>query len=106
MVGRIDLPGRRLDDAYAIPAVALRHGEQGIGVFVVADGTARRVPVDVAALEDETAIVAGNGGGLAAGMEVVVVGQTALRPGDQVLVTVRDGAESADRGDPAVYGLP
>lgn len=107
MVGRVELPGRRLDEAYAIPAVALRHGERGIGLFVVADGTARRVPVEVAALEDETAVVAGGGAsGLSAGMEVVVVGQTALRPGDKVVVTVRDGAEAAGRDDAAVYGLP
>jgi RND family efflux transporter MFP subunit len=110
MVGRVELPGRELPGAYAIPAVALRHGERGIGVFVVADGSARRVPVEVAALEDETAIVAGadsGGGGLAAGMEVVVVGQTALRPGEKVQVTVRDGAAvTAARDDPAAYGQP
>jgi membrane fusion protein (multidrug efflux system) len=103
MVGRVRLPGRKVDATYAIPAVALRHGEGGIGVFVVADGEARRVPVAVAALEDETAIISS---GLAAGMEVVVVGQTALRPGEKVLVTVRDGAEAAGRENPAVYGLP
>jgi len=107
MVGRVQLRGRTVPETYAIPAVALRHGERGIGVFVVADGEARRVPVQVTALEDETAVVAGGAdGGLTSGMEVVVVGQTALRPGEKVLVTVRDGASAGGRDDPAVYGLP
>jgi membrane fusion protein (multidrug efflux system) len=111
MVARIALQGRTLPDAVRVPAVALRHGEGGTGVFIAADGLARRVPVQVAALVDETAVLAGGAGaadgGVADGMQVVVVGQTALQGGEAVTVTVRDGRPTgAEREGPAVDGSP
>jgi RND family efflux transporter MFP subunit len=104
MVGRVALKGRTVAGAIGIPAVALRHGEWGVGVYVAEKGLARRVRVGVTALEDETAVI---GEGLADGMEVVVVGQTTLKGGEPVTVTVRDGTPTdGERDGPAVYGLP
>jgi RND family efflux transporter MFP subunit len=103
MVARLDLKGETVEHAVTIPAVALRHGESGVGVFLAEDGTARRVPVRVAALVDESAVVTE---GLQAGAQVIVVGQSALRGGEPLTVTVADGHATAGRDAPAVYGLP
>jgi membrane fusion protein (multidrug efflux system) len=103
MVARIDLKGRTLPHAVRIPAVAVRGSDAGLGVFVADAGVARRVPVEVAALVDESAVVTG---GLSEGARVIVVGQSALRGGEAVTVTVADGTTTAGRDAPPAYGLP
>jgi len=103
MVARIGLAGRSLPNAVVVPAVALRRGTDGVGLFVVEGEVARRVTVDLAALVDESAYLIS---GLLPGARVVVVGQTALRGGEAVDVVAVDGHPTRQRDSPAVDGLP
>lgn len=103
MVARITLTGRKMPEALQVPSVALRRGADGLGLFVVDKGTARRRPVTLEALVDERAVI---GEGLTAGEQVVVVGQTALKDGEPVQITVKDGRQTSVAGDAPVYGLP
>ncbi|MFQ5508921.1 MAG: efflux RND transporter periplasmic adaptor subunit [Leptospirillia bacterium] len=104
MVGRLNIPGRTLADAFAVPAVAVRNSEAGERLYVVDDQKARAMQVTVEAFVDELAIIAE---GLVPGSAVIVVGQTRLKGGEKVSVTVADGVQVvAGRQAPAVYGLP
>jgi RND family efflux transporter MFP subunit len=104
MVARVALAGRTVANAVPVPVVALRRSNGNAGVFVVTDGQANWVPVSVAALVDETAHV---DAGLSAGAQIVVVGQTALKGGEAVVLSVVDGKiTDGVRKAPAVYGLP
>lgn len=69
-------------NALTMPAAVVQRGPQGTFAYVVQpDATVSAVPVEIAALQAETAIVAR---GLRAGDEVVVDGQAQLRPGARV----------------------
>lgn len=103
MVARLTTPGRRLADAVRVPALAVRTTTEGAMLFVLVEGEARRVPVTVAALVDESAVITE---GVNPGDRVVVVGHTALKGGEKVQVTAQDGQVTGDRGVPAVDGLP
>lgn len=103
MVARVVLSGRTIPEALAVPAVALRKGEDGLGLFAVEKGRAARRTVEVAALVDEMAIISH---GLVADDRVVVVGQTTLKGGEPLAITVLNGTLVGDAGRPALYSLP
>jgi multidrug efflux system membrane fusion protein len=73
---------RNRHDALVVPAVAIQRGPKGSFVYVAGhDQKADMRPVEVEAIDGEIAIVAR---GLEAGEQVVVDGQSQLRPGSTV----------------------
>jgi len=69
-------------DALVVPAVAIQRGPQGTFVYTVADDqTAKLVPVKIASITGDKAIV---DDGLATGDRVVIEGASQLRPGGKV----------------------
>jgi membrane fusion protein, multidrug efflux system len=77
---RLQLASRK--GALVVPASAVQHGPQGTFAYVVtADSTAEARPISVDATQNDTAIVTS---GLSPGEQVVVEGQTQLRPGARV----------------------
>lgn len=103
MVARVVLPGRTIPAALFVPAVALRKGVDGIGLFAIEKGRAVHRTVEVAALVDEMAIISR---GLVENDRVVVVGQTTLKGGEPVAIIVLNGKRVGDAGKPALYSLP
>jgi multidrug efflux system membrane fusion protein len=80
------------EGALVIPAVAIQRGPQGMFVYVVgADDMAQSRPVTLDVLVGDQAIVAK---GLAVGDQVVIEGQSQLRPGSKV-VSRAGGADGA-----------
>jgi multidrug efflux system membrane fusion protein len=71
----------RVENAVVVPAVAVQVSQSGSFVFVVADGTARVRPVEVARTLDAQAVI---GKGLEGGETVVVDGQLLLVEGVRV----------------------
>jgi membrane fusion protein, multidrug efflux system len=72
----------RVDEAVAVPAVAVQTGQSGTYVFVVKDGAAVVQPVTVARSVEGEAILSD---GLAGGETVVVDGQLLLANGTKVM---------------------
>jgi membrane fusion protein, multidrug efflux system len=84
-----------------VPTAAIQHGPQGTFVYVVAaDSTAAVRPVTVDATQGDLAIVPKD---LSPGEEVVVDGQTQLRPGARVAAKAAPGP-GAPAGPPAGGG--
>lgn len=82
--------------ATVIPAVAVQHGPKGTFVYVVgADMTAQVRPVEVQALEADEAILSK---GLEVGEQIVVDGQSRLKPGSKVALPGAKGPEGKDGG--------
>ena len=82
--------------ATVIPAVAVQHGPKGTFVYIVgADLTAQVRPIDVQALEADEAIVAK---GLDPGEQIVVDGQSRLKPGAKVALPGAKGQDGKDGG--------
>ncbi len=80
--------------AMVIPAVAVQHGPKGTFVYVVgADSTAQVRAIDVQSLEADEAIVAK---GLELGEQIVVDGQSRLKPGGKVALPGAKGADGKD----------
>jgi membrane fusion protein, multidrug efflux system len=92
---------RTRQGALVVPAVAIQRGPKGSFVYVVgSDQKASVRPVDIEALEGEIAVVAR---GLEAGEQVVVDGQSQLRPGATVQSKATDtggGSRAEGRGRP------
>lgn len=103
MVARLTTPGRKLPDTVRVPALAVRTTADGPVLFVLADGAARKVPVTLAALVDESAVITA---GVQPGQRVIVVGHTALKGGEKVQVTSVDGRLTGQRDAPSVDSLP
>ena len=77
---RVELATKK--DALVIPAAVVQHGPQGTFAYVVnADNTVAVRPVVIDTLQGDTALVKS---GLAVGEQVVVDGQSLLRPGARV----------------------
>jgi membrane fusion protein, multidrug efflux system len=82
--------------ALVVPAVAIQRGPRGTFVYVVGkDAKAALRNVEVEAIEGEAAIVAS---GIEAGEQVVIDGQSQLRPGSAVQVKAGEGSAGGDRG--------
>jgi multidrug efflux system membrane fusion protein len=74
---RLQLGTRR--QALTVPAAAVQRGQDGTYAYAIDDqGVARIVPIRVAAIQDNVAVVEG---GLQPGERIVVDGQYKLRPG-------------------------
>jgi multidrug efflux system membrane fusion protein len=79
--------------AVTVPAAAVVTSARGAAVFVLADGTARRVPVTVGRQVGDLVVITD---GLAGGEPVIVEGQTRLADGARV--ELRDGAGASGPG--------
>lgn len=90
MFGRIDVVYDRRENALVVPRAALLEDESGVSVFVVREGKAVRVPIQIGYLEGDFAEVRD---GLAEGNAVVTVGKVTLRDG--AMVEVVNGAGEA-----------
>jgi multidrug efflux system membrane fusion protein len=89
-------------DALVIPAAAVQRGPAGTFVYVVgADLTAAPRPIEIAASQGDTVMVAS---GLAEGEKVVVDGQNQLRPGSRV--APREPANGQPGNGKAANGKP
>jgi membrane fusion protein, multidrug efflux system len=86
--------------ALVVPAVAIQRGPQGSYVYAVgSDKTAQMKPVTIALTAGELVVI---GGGLDAGDQVIVEGQSQVRPGGRVEPVVPGGAgagEPRERGE-------
>lgn len=90
MFGRVDVVYDRRENALVVPRAALIEGEGGASVFVVREGKAVRVPIQVGYLEGDFAEVRD---GLTEGDGVVTVGKVTLRDG--ATVEIVNGAGDA-----------
>lgn len=92
MFARVTIVKQRLERALAIPLYAVITEDKARYVFVVKDGIAHQQPVTTGFIEDWRVRVTQ---GLAAGDQVVIVGQRGLAPGQEVRVikTVTDPGE-------------
>ena len=84
MVATVVFPYGRLEDVALVPAQALAQSEDGAYVFVVRDGKAREVAVDVLGRRDD--LLALGSLELSPGDSVIVVGQGVVRDGEVVEV--------------------
>lgn len=83
MFGRISIDYDQRADALTVPRNALLEDEAEPAVFVVDDGKAKRVPIELGYLDGEWAEVRG---GLEEGAQVVTAGKVTLRDGSAVQV--------------------
>ncbi|HET8818299.1 MAG TPA: efflux RND transporter periplasmic adaptor subunit [Xanthomonadaceae bacterium] len=83
MFGRISIDYDQRADALTVPRTALLEDEAEPAVFVVEEGKARRVPIELGYLDGEWAEVRG---GLEEGARVVTAGKVTLRDGSAVQV--------------------
>jgi membrane fusion protein (multidrug efflux system) len=83
MFGRIEVVYDERVDALTMPRVALLDDEGEPAVFVVRDGKAVRVPVELGYVNGELAEVRS---GLKEGEDVVTAGKVAIRDGSEVEV--------------------
>ncbi len=83
MFGRISIDYDQRADALTVPRAALLEDDAEPAVFVVDDGKATRVPIELGYLDGEWAEVRG---GLDEGAQVVTAGKATLRDGSAVQV--------------------
>src|SRR5690606_6321315 len=83
MFGRISIDYDERANALTVPRAALREDEAEPAVFVVEDGKARRVAIELGYLDGPWAEVRG---GLDEGAQVVTAGKVTLRDGSSVQV--------------------
>ena len=83
MFGRISIDYDQRADALTVPRAALLEDDSEPAVFVVDDGKAKRVPIELGYLDGEWAEVRG---GLDEGAQVVTAGKVTLRDGSAVQV--------------------
>ena len=83
MFGRISIDYDQRADALTVPRAALLEDEAEPAVFVVDEGKAARVPIELGYLDGEWAEVRG---GLEEGAQVVTAGKATLRDGSAVQV--------------------
>lgn len=83
MFGRISIDYDQRADALTVPRAALLEDDAEPAVFVVEDGKAKRVPIELGYLDGEWAEVRG---GLEEGAQVVTAGKVTLRDGSAVQV--------------------
>jgi multidrug efflux system membrane fusion protein len=81
--------------AVTVPATAVVTSASGAAVFVMAEGTARRVPVTIARQVGELVVIAS---GLAGGEPVIVEGQSRLADGAKVELRGAGGERPGGRG--------
>ena len=103
MFGRISIDYDQRADALTVPRAALLEDEAEPAVFVVDEGKAARVPIELGYLDGEWAEVRG---GLEEGAQVVTAGKATLRDGSAVQVIGGGNAAqaqvaAADAADPA-----
>jgi multidrug efflux system membrane fusion protein len=92
---RLQLGTRR--QALTVPAAAVQRGQDGTYAYALNDqGVARIVPIRVAVIQDNVAVV---NGGLRAGERIVVDGQYKLRPGLHT-VEARSATSMAEAATP------
>ena len=88
--------------ALVVPAVAVQRGPKGTFVYVVAeDGTASPRPVEVELITGDQAVLAR---GVRPGEQIVVEGQSQLRPGAKVAARPVGGGEPKTGADPKANG--
>ena len=90
MFGRISIDYDQRADALTVPRAALLEDEAEPAVFVVDEGKAARVPIELGYLDGEWAEVRG---GLEEGAQVVTAGKATLRDGSAVQVIGGDAGE-------------
>lgn len=83
MFGRISIDYDQRADALTVPRAALLEDDAEPAVFVVEDGKAKRMPIELGYLDGEWAEVRG---GLEEGAQVVTAGKVTLRDGSAVQV--------------------
>ena len=84
MTGRVEITTQRVTSDLVVPSRALLGRDEDRSVFIVRDGIARQVPIDITVLGDDVAAVTGD---LRPGDKVVVSGAEDLQ--DEQRVTVR-----------------
>jgi len=89
MFARFSIAYERHTDALVIPHAALVEEDDRTSVYVVADGAVTRRAIEVGIESDGLVEILG---GLAAGEEIVVTGQSSLRDGSKVLASVKPRA--------------
>lgn len=88
--------------ALVVPAVAVQRGPKGTFVYVVAeDGTASPRPIEVALITGDQAVLAR---GVRPGEQIVIEGQSQLRPGAKVAARPAGGGEPKAGADPKASG--
>ena len=90
MFGRISIDYDQRADALTVPRTALLEDEAEPAVFVIEEGKAKRVPIELGYLDGEWAEVRG---GLEEGARVVTAGKVTLRDGSAVQVIGGDAGE-------------
>jgi membrane fusion protein (multidrug efflux system) len=90
MFGRISIDYDQRADALTVPRAALLEDDAEPAVFVVEDGKAKRMPIELGYLDGEWAEVRG---GLEEGAQVVTAGKVTLRDGSAVQV-IGGGADT------------
>lgn len=101
MFGRISIDYDQRADALTVPRAALLEDDAEPAVFVVEEGKAKRVPIELGYLDGEWAEVRG---GLEEGAQVVTAGKVTLRDGSAVEVIgggAAARAQVAANDDPA-----
>ncbi|GAB2503036.1 efflux RND transporter periplasmic adaptor subunit [Arenimonas alkanexedens] len=101
MFGRIEVVYDERVDALTMPRVALLEDEGEPAVFVVRDGKAVRVPVELGYVNGEVAEVRA---GLAEGDAVVTAGKVAIRDGSDVEV-INAGSKGASSEAPVAQAV-
>ena len=91
MFARISVDYDQRSDALTVPRAALLEDDAEPAVFVVDDGKAKRVPIELGYLDGEWAEVRG---GLDEGAQVVTAGKVTLRDGSAVQVIGGGGGEA------------
>lgn len=101
MFGRVEIVYDRRSDALLVPKDAVLTEDAQHSVFVVSDGRARRRPVSVGYSDADHYEVLG---GLKAGEELVITGQTSLRDDSKVEVVNAPAARPAFASNADIQG--
>ena len=94
-------------DALTVPATAVQRGPNGTFAWVIKDGAVTPRPIEVEKILGETALlVTAKGRGLEAGEQVVIEGQSQLKPGAKVSSRLAGQAVPAQQGKGSGRGRP
>lgn len=91
---------RLLKDALTVPARAIQQGPQGSYVWLLADGKATNQPVELVLTQGDISVVTG----LQSGQQVVIDGQSRLRPGAAVSIEQAVQGAQASQGQQNAQG--
>jgi multidrug efflux system membrane fusion protein len=94
-------------DALTVPATAVQRGPEGTFAWVVKDETVTPRPIEVEKILGDTALlVTAEGKGLVAGEQVVIEGQSQLKPGAKVSSRLAGQPAPAQKGRGSGKGRP